>query len=175
MDILRRLAAADLQAILTIQQASPEAAQWLGAEWQVFFAPGEVLESAKLSVGHCVWVAEIDSATMGFLAALFSGEEIEILNLAVLPAARRARVASSLLEAAMAAARSSGGKRAFLEVRASNAGAIAFYEGQGFLPAGRRIAYYAAPVEDALVFSRGLLRDDKQSRDFGLIPLAGLC
>jgi ribosomal-protein-alanine N-acetyltransferase len=156
MVILRRLAAADLQAILSIQQASPEAAQWPGAEWQVFFAPGEVLESAKLSVGHCAWVAETDGATVGFLAALFSGEEIEILNLAVLPSARRVGVASSLLETGLAVARSSGGRRAFLEVRASNAGAFAFYERHGFLPAGRRIAYYAAPVEDALVFSRGL-------------------
>jgi ribosomal protein S18 acetylase RimI-like enzyme len=156
MAILRRLAAADLQAILTIQEASPEAAQWPGAEWQVFFAPSEVLESAELPVGHCAWVAETDGATVGFLAALFSGEEIEILNLAVLPAVRRARVASSLLAAALAAARNSGGRRAFLEVRASNAGAIAFYERDGFLPAGRRVAYYAAPVEDALVLSRGL-------------------
>jgi ribosomal-protein-alanine N-acetyltransferase len=156
MVILRRLAAADLHAILTIQQASPEAAQWPGAEWQVFFAPGEVLGSAKLLVGHCAWVAETDGATVGFLAALFSGEEIEILNLAVMPAARRARVASSLLAAALAAARISGGKRAFLEGRASNARAIAFYERHGFLPAGRRIAYYAGPVEDARVFSRRL-------------------
>ena len=156
MVTLRRLAASELQAILTIQQASPEAAQWPGAEWQVFFATGEVLESAKLSVGHCAWVAETDKATVGFLAALFSGEEIEILNVAVMPAARRAGTASSLLAAALAAARNSGGNRAFLEVRASNSGAFAFYERHGFLPVGRRIAYYAAPVEDALVFSRGL-------------------
>jgi len=156
MVILRRMAGADLQAILTIQHVSSEAAQWPDAEWQVFLAPGEVLESAKLLMGHCAWVAETEGAVIGFLSALFSGVEIEILNLAVLPAARRAGVASSLLEAALAAARSSGGKRGFLEVRASNAGAIAFYERQGFLPAGRRIAYYAAPVEDALVFSRGL-------------------
>jgi ribosomal protein S18 acetylase RimI-like enzyme len=156
MATLRRLAPADLGAILTIQQTSPEAAQWPGAEWQAFFACGEVPESAKLLVGHCAWVAETDGATVGFLAALFSGEEIEILNLAVLPVARKARVASSLLEAALAVAQGSGGKRAFLEVRASNAGAIAFYERHGFLLAGRRAAYYAAPVEDALVFSRAL-------------------
>jgi ribosomal-protein-alanine N-acetyltransferase len=156
MVTLRRLAAADLHAILTIQQASPEAAPWPDAEWQVFFVPGEVSGSARLPVGHCAWVAETDGATVGFLAALFSGEEMEILNLAVLPAARRAGVASSLLEAALAVARSSGGKRAFLEVRASNAGAIAFYERHGFLPAGRRTAYYAAPVEDALVLSLAL-------------------
>jgi len=157
---LRRLAAVDLQAILTIQQASPEAAQWPGAEWQVFFVSGEVSGSAKLPVGHCAWVAETDGATVGFLAALFSGEEMEILNLAVLPGARRAGVASSLLDAALAVAWSSGGKRAFLEVRASNAGAIAFYERHGFRLAGRRKNYYKALVEDALMFSRGLRGDD---------------
>jgi len=156
MVTLRRLAAADLQTILTIQHASPEAAQWPVAEWQVFFAPGEVPDGAKLPVGHCAWVAKKDGATVGFLAGLFSGEEIEILNLAVLPETRKTGVASSLRKAALAAARNSGGKRAFLEVRASNAGAIAFYERNRFLPTGRRIAYYASPVEDALVFSRGL-------------------
>jgi ribosomal-protein-alanine N-acetyltransferase len=156
MVTLRRLAPADLHAILTIQQASPEAAQWAGAEWQVFLVPGAASGRAKLAVGHSAWAAETDRATVGFLAALFSGEEIEILNLAVLPAARRAGVASSLLDAALAAARSSHGKRAFLEVRASNAGAIAFYERHGFRVAGRRTAYYAAPVEDALVLSLAL-------------------
>ena len=153
---LRRLAAADLQAILAVQQACQEAAQWPGAAWRVFSALSELLGGAKLSVGHCAWVAERDGATIGFLAALFSGEEIEILNLAVMPAARRANVASNLLEAALAAARNSGGKRAFLEVRASNAAAIAFYERQGFLPTGRRFAYYTAPLEDALLLSRKL-------------------
>jgi ribosomal-protein-alanine N-acetyltransferase len=153
MVTLRRLAVADLDAILTIQQASPEAAQWPGTEWQVFFVSGEVAGSAKLPVGHCAWVAETDGATVGFLAALFSGEEMEILNLAVLPGARKAGVASSLLEVVLAVARSFGGKRVFLEVRASNAGAIAFYERHGFRLAGRRKSYYKKPMEDALVLS----------------------
>ncbi|MBI3483860.1 MAG: GNAT family N-acetyltransferase [Acidobacteria bacterium] len=74
--------------------------------------------------------------------------------------ARRTGIASRLLDGALAAARSFGGQRAFLEVRASNAGAIAFYERHGFRPAGRRKHYYASPVEDALVLSCGLGEDD---------------
>lgn len=156
MVTLRSLAAADLDAILTIQQASPEAAQWPAGEWRTFFTSAEDAACEKLRAGACAWVAEGEGEAVGFLAGLFVGEEIEILNLAVAPGARRTGVASRLLQGALAAARSSGGQRAFLEVRASNAGAIAFYEGHGFLPGGQRKDYYAAPVEDALVLSRAL-------------------
>ena len=156
MVTLRRLAAADLNAILTIQQASPEAAQWSGAGWREFVATGEDSGCGQLPVGPCAWVAETDGAAAGFLAVLFSGEEIEILSLAVLPQIRREGVASQLLDGALAAVRHYGAKRAFLEVRASNAGAIAFYERHGFRLAGGRKDYYKAPVEDALVLSLAL-------------------
>lgn len=156
MVTLRSLAAADLDAILTIQQASPEAAQWPAQEWRTFFTSGEDAGCEKLRAGACAWVAGGEGDVVGFLAGLFVGEEMEILNLVVAPRARRTGVASRLLEGALAAARNSGGERAFLEVRASNAGAIAFYERHGFLPAGRRKDYYAAPPEEALVFSRAL-------------------
>jgi ribosomal-protein-alanine N-acetyltransferase len=81
---------------------------------------------------------------------------MEILNLAVEAALRRRGVASRLLEAALAFARVAGVKTAFLEVRSSNAGAIALYEGHGFAPAGHRPRYYSDPPEDALVLSRKL-------------------
>ncbi|MBI1749076.1 MAG: ribosomal protein S18-alanine N-acetyltransferase [Acidobacteria bacterium] len=160
MAALRSLARADLKAILAIQQASPEAAQWSAEAWESFVRSTESAADEDLRAGYCAWVAERDGKVAGFLAGLFSGVEMEILNLAVSPGERRAGVASRLLEGALAAARSSGGERAFLEVRASNAEAIAFYERNGFLPAGRRKDYYATPVEDALVFAHALAADD---------------
>jgi ribosomal-protein-alanine N-acetyltransferase len=157
MVTLRRLAARHLHAILTIQQLSPEAAVWEGEEWQVFVSPEDATPGEKLCAGYCAWVAETERGrTVGVLAGLFSGEEIEILNLAVPPEKRREGVASQLLDGALTAARNSGAERAFLEVRASNAGAIAFYERNGFLQSGRRKNYYSAPREDALLLSRGL-------------------
>ena len=38
-----------------------------------------------------------------------------------------------------------------LEVRAGSVGAIALYEGLGFVVVGRRRGYYREPVEDALL------------------------
>ena len=43
-----------------------------------------------------------------------------------------------------------------LEVRASNAGAIALYESMGFLTVGRRPNYYFHPKEDALILRKDL-------------------
>ena len=40
-----------------------------------------------------------------------------------------------------------------LEVRASNAPAIALYEKYGFVPVGRRKNYYDAPREDAVLMT----------------------
>ena len=153
---LRAMAAADLHAILAIQQASPEAAQWPAEEWRGFCGSGAAAENDNLHAGYCAWVAEGNGGAIGFLAGLFTGEELEILNLAAMPDARRKEVASVLLGEALGAARNSGARRAFLEVRASNAGAIAFYERQGFLPTGLRKNYYREPVEDALVLAQTL-------------------
>ena len=52
-------------------------------------------------------------------------------------------------------------EQVFLEVRESNAPAIALYERAGFKPVARRESYYPAgsdghPREDALVMRRGL-------------------
>ena len=48
-------------------------------------------------------------------------------------------------------ARACGGLRATLEVRPSNAGALALYEGEGFAAAALRPRYYTDDGEDALI------------------------
>jgi len=98
---------------------------------------------------------------LGFLVARQVADELEVLNMAVAAAHRRAGIGSLLLEHALAdaggsGAPDSGARRAYLEVRASNHVAIAFYQRHGFALAGCRRRYYADPVEDALVLSRVL-------------------
>ena len=58
MVTLRAMAAADVEAILTIQNASSDAAQWPASEWNVFCGSGEAAENEGLGVGNCAWVAE---------------------------------------------------------------------------------------------------------------------
>jgi ribosomal-protein-alanine N-acetyltransferase len=78
-------------------------------------------------------------------------DEMHILDVAVVPEARRRGLARWLLGASMAMASRTGARRALLEVREGNAGARALYESLGFHHLGRRRDYYAQPREDALV------------------------
>jgi len=135
----------DVEAILAIQSASPEIAQWSMADY-VRAAQGEM-------VG---WVADEDIGIIGFLVARQIANEIEILNFAVRQGARGKGVGASLLREAFSWAKALGAIRAFLEVRASNSAALRFYEHQGFAVTGRRPRYYADPVEDALVLAAPL-------------------
>ena len=74
-------------------------------------------------------------------------------KIAVAPAFRRQGVAEEILKAYL---RLGQAHLAFLtlEVRASNAPAIALYRKHGFEEAGRRKNYYTKPAEDAIIMTR---------------------
>lgn len=88
-------------------------------------------------------------------------DEGYIDNIAVAPDARRHGVASALLEVFC---RFAAVNLAFLtlEVRKSNAAAIALYEKHGFLLAGLRPGYYQHPREDAVIMTREFPREDEE-------------
>ncbi len=102
------------------------------------------------------WVAEKDGDVIGYLCGRAVADEFEILDIVVAPAARRRSAGTALLEKAILAARAAAAGKVHLEVRASNAAAIAFYRRHGFQEAGRRKNYYQDPLEDALLLSRSL-------------------
>ena len=79
-----------------------------------------------------------------------------ITNLAVSPAHRRRGVARALLGALLDSAHRQKLTLLTLEVRASNAAAIALYSERGFVSAGLRKSYYDAPREDAVIMTLGL-------------------
>lgn len=81
-------------------------------------------------------------------------DEGEIANLAVSPFARRTGVARELLSALYTAAKERGVLSITLEVRESNHAAIALYEGEGFVPVGKRKNFYTRPLEDALLMTK---------------------
>jgi len=88
---------------------------------------------------------------VGYVLARISGEEGEILDLAVLPAERRRGIGNQLIRAVRGAMQREGVRELYLEVRESNAAARALYQQQGFRPVGMRSHYYRNPPEDALV------------------------
>jgi [ribosomal protein S18]-alanine N-acetyltransferase len=150
---IRRLEPGDAQAVMAIQTQCPELAQWKRQDY-------EDLSQHEITG----WVAsrqsgqsklEVSAATPieGFLVARQASGEIEILNLAVVPNARRQGVGRRLLETSLRWAKENGASQAFLEVRVSNNAAIEFYRLQGFRQAGRRKNYYQSPIEDALQLS----------------------
>jgi len=96
-------------------------------------------------------IAACGKVAAGYLMARISGEEGEILNLAVLPEHRRQGVANQLLQQGLAALKSAGVREAYLEVRESNQPALALYGAYGFRPVAVRPHYYRNPPEDALV------------------------
>lgn len=95
----------------------------------------------------------------GFAMGRVAVDEAELLTLAVDPAARRLGTGKRLVAGFLEAARLRAAARAFLEVAADNAPAIALYLQAGFAPCGRRRGYYRpaqGPAVDALVMDRAL-------------------
>lgn len=87
---------------------------------------------------------------VGYGICAVAADEGEILNLAVDPASRRRGAGRRLLEAMVTWLEGHGVRDVFLEVRASNAAAIALYERSGFRRLGVRKGYYRGPTEDAV-------------------------
>ncbi len=86
----------------------------------------------------------------GMALARIAATECELLTLAVAPDCRRHGLGRALLRAVMAHAEAGGAVALFLEVKATNAEALALYRQAGFVAIGRRRQYYADAV-DALV------------------------
>lgn len=99
---------------------------------------------------------------VGYAGLLVVADEGYITNVAVDPSCRRQGVAAQLLQVFDNFAK--GNHLAFLtlEVRPSNAAAIALYEGFGFREVGRRRNYYDLPKEDALILTKNYTEEAAQ-------------
>lgn len=113
-----------------------------------------------LLAGYHTLVGEREHRIVAFGVLMLAPGEAQILNLSVVPDNRRTGLGRAMLGRFLAAARERGAEQCFLEVRASNAPAIALYRNEGFVVVGRRDGYYPAtrstPREDALVMRRDL-------------------
>jgi [ribosomal protein S18]-alanine N-acetyltransferase len=146
--LIRLLEVRDVVAILAIQSASPEIAQWTASDY------------ARVARGEMAgWIADEGetAAISGFLVARQILGDLEILNFAVRPDARRRGTGTELLRRSFAWGKSFGAASALLEVRAANLAALHFYQHHGFEVIGRRKQYYVAPIDDALVLRVALL------------------
>lgn len=158
---VERLRAADLDAVLAIEEETP--APWSRAQ----------LASELQRPGGWHYVARrvSDQAVVGYLYGYSVADEAEILKLAVASHYRRQGVAAQLLAHAVGALAGQGGRRVFLELRASNRPARRLYEKTGFREFCRRKGYYAKPPEDAIVMEIKVAEGDcllKNIRDIAI-------
>ena len=135
---LRRLSYSDLPAVISIERRSFPTA------WSLAMF---VLELSKPS-GICLAATDGDEL-VGYLVCSRYDEVWHLMNVAVAPERRRAGIATKLIEGLFQEA---GTSLPFtLEVRMSNAQAIAMYQRFGFSSAGVRRRYYHDNGEDALI------------------------
>ncbi len=114
------------------------------------------LQELDLALSRVV-VARSD-ALLGYLCRWIVADEMQVLNVAVAPAARRRGIGAALVAEARREARARGCASLTLEVRRGNVAARGLYRSQGFAEVGVRPGYYARD-EDALILRCVLTHD----------------
>jgi len=110
-------------------------------------------EDMLLRMRDRITVAAEGGTVAGYLVFSSVLDEGSVDNIAVAPAFRRQGIAAQLLAGAIEKARAAGIAFITLEVRASNAPAVALYERFGFREVGRRRGYYEQPRADAILMT----------------------
>lgn len=108
-------------------------------------------DSYELSYTHFL-VAEVGGNVAGYVGVYRVGDEADITNVAVSSIYRRKGIGKSLLRELISYSQKQNILAITLEVRDSNAGAIALYEQMGFNKVGIRKNFYEKPVEDAIIY-----------------------
>lgn len=136
----------DVDAVLSIEQAV-HAHPWSRGNF-----------SDALVSGYFCLVDDADGRTRGYVVVLPGVGEGELLTIGVAAAYQRKGIGRVLLGEVERSARRQGWQRLLLEVRPSNAAALALYRQYGFVEIGRRKGYYpsAEGREDAILMEYGL-------------------
>lgn len=163
------MAAGDLDEVLAIASAAG-GPQWPRSVYQSILSPhipGEPAPAlsrfALICHQACAELSERSEAQAGERPAGFGVVSLlrqerlaELEIIAVRPQLQRRGIGAALMRELLEAARRGEAQTMRLEVRRSNAPAIALYCRQGFQESGRRPGYYSAPAEDALLFEKAL-------------------
>ena len=101
------------------------------------------------------WLVALEGdRVVGYVGSQTVVGETDMMNVAVHPDFRRRGVAEALILALVEELKVMDSHCLTLEVRASNAPAIALYEKMGFSQIGLRKNYYRNPREDALILRK---------------------
>ena len=103
------------------------------------------------------WLVAVENGeVLGYIGSQSVLGESDMMNVAVHPDHRRRGIAEMLVNALAHDLKARNNVCLTLEVRASNAPAIALYEKLGFAQVGLRKNYYRNPKEDARILRKAL-------------------
>ena len=112
----------------------------------------------SLAAGYSSWVCRQGGDLIGYGVMMVVIEDAHLLNISVRPERQGCGLGSELMGHLFHVARRHGARHMFLEVRPSNAAALALYRRFLFTEIGRRKNYYPAADgrEEAVVMAREL-------------------
>ena len=111
--------------------------------------------ASELNNRLSLWLVALDGDTVaGYVGSQSVLDGADMMNIAVHPDYRRQGIGRDLVLALADALKEKGIRGLMLEVRASNAPAIALYEQLGFRQVGMRPNYYRNPKENALILRK---------------------
>ena len=112
----------------------------------------DIAVRGELTNKLALWLVAVeDGEVVGYVGSQTVLQEADMMNIAVADTHRRRGIAKMLVEVLI---RQLDAYQLTLEVRASNAPAIALYENLGFQQVGLRKNYYHKPKEDALILRK---------------------
>ena len=140
--VIRAATESDIKQIADIEKAS------FSTPWS------ESALSQSLNPDNCFLVLTDGECVIGYaLVGMVVDDFAELYNIAIHPSYRKKGLSSILMTELINEAKAQSKDKILLEVRASNAPAIALYEKFGFVPDGIRRGYYSNPKEDGLLMS----------------------
>jgi ribosomal-protein-alanine N-acetyltransferase len=159
--LVRAATGGDLAEVVALEREITEASHWTEAEYAAIVLEG----ASEGAMRRCFFVAEAEAEArlLGFAVGKVIGSGRggigELESVVVMEKARRAGVGRALCGSVVDWCRKLGATAVELEVRVGSAGAIALYEGMGFVASGRRGWYYREPAEDALMMRLDLVKN----------------
>jgi ribosomal-protein-alanine N-acetyltransferase len=137
----RHMTAADLDVVVAIESAI-YAHPWTRGNF-----------ADSLAAGYHCWIVECGGEIAGYSVVMTAAGEAHLLNLSVAMPWQRRGIGREALAFVTKLARDYGASKILLEVRPSNAAAVALYSSAGFSGIAQRRGYYphGSTREDAVV------------------------
>ena len=143
---VRQMMAADVARVMEIAASLPQAPHWPQSAYLDALNP----ESTPRRIALVVAGPE-PGRVEGFAVASLLPPQAELESIAVAAGSQQKGLGSLLFNGLIDDLQRAGVIEITLEVRATNHGAIAFYRSAGLRQTGFRPAYYADPIEDAVL------------------------